>query len=63
MKTRTDNTINELDYLSASQVLSDQDKTEMDFDFYLNEIETFFMEDFDHADLSEYQESTDTEIF
>ncbi|MDE5492135.1 hypothetical protein [Elizabethkingia meningoseptica] len=63
MKTRTANTINELDYLSASQVLSDQDKTEMDFDFYLNEIETFFMEDFDHADLSEYQEKTDAEIF
>ena len=63
MKTRTDNTIKELDHLSASQVLSHQDKTEVDFDFYLNELETFFMEDFDHADLSEYQENTDTEIF
>lgn len=30
------------------QPLDEMEKTEMDFDFYLNEIETFFREDFEN---------------
>ncbi|MHA7608491.1 hypothetical protein ACV0BM_006505 [Elizabethkingia meningoseptica] len=62
MKARINNTINEQDYLSVPQVLSDQDKAEMDFDFYLDELETFFMEDF-NADLYDNKENTDTEEY
>ncbi|MCL1676507.1 hypothetical protein [Elizabethkingia meningoseptica] len=62
MKARINNTINEQDYLSVPQVLSDQDKAEIDFDFYLDELETFFMEDF-NADLYDSKENAGTEEY
>ncbi|WP_073552132.1 MULTISPECIES: hypothetical protein [Elizabethkingia] len=48
--------------LNLSQVLSDQDKAEIDFDFYLDELETFFMEDF-NADLYDSKENAGTEEY
>ncbi|MCL1666630.1 hypothetical protein M2T82_01000 [Elizabethkingia ursingii] len=48
--------------LNLSQILSDQDKTEIDFDFYLDEAEEFFTEDF-KIELDQNGENTDVEEY
>ncbi|OPB93747.1 hypothetical protein BAS10_13170 [Elizabethkingia meningoseptica] len=48
--------------LNLSQVLSDQDKTEIDFDFYLDEVEEFFTEDF-NIELDQNGENTGVEKY
>ncbi|HAY3508149.1 hypothetical protein [Elizabethkingia anophelis] len=38
---------------NLSQILSEQEKAELDFEFYLNELEEFFMNDFKETEIPE----------
>ncbi|MDR2228483.1 MAG: hypothetical protein LBE39_03345 [Flavobacteriaceae bacterium] len=38
---------------NISQILSEQEKAELDFEFYLNELEEFFMNDFEETEIPE----------
>jgi len=38
---------------NISLILSEQEKAELDFEFYLNELEEFFMNDFEETEIPE----------